>query len=77
MYWVIKFYGKNKFDWFCYMVLFISTCHFETATCFLCFLVLKITLFNAVQVLKWPLATLFEIIHIIANCLVDIDDNTK
>ena len=43
---LLKFYSKQKFVWFCYLVVFISTLLF----CYLFYLVLllKITLFNTV-----------------------------
>ena len=47
---LLKFYSNQKFVWFCYLVVFISSLLFF-ANSYLFYLVLlfKITLFNAVQ----------------------------
>jgi len=48
---LLKFDSKEKFIWFCYLVLFITE-HFtylQTATRFSFFVVVKITLFNTVH----------------------------
>jgi len=42
--------GKEKFVRFYYLLAFINTLLFlQTATCFVCLVVVKITLFNTVQ----------------------------
>jgi len=42
---MLIFYGKQKFVWFCCLVVFISPLLLiKRATCFMCFLLLKMTL---------------------------------
>jgi len=47
---LLKFYSKQKFVWFCYLVAFISTLlFFANSYLFYLVLLLKITLFNTVH----------------------------
>ena len=50
---VLNIYSKQKFVWFCYMVIFISTFPFlEKITCLSCFFSLEITLLKQFKC-KW------------------------